>query len=81
MKNAFALRKEWISTGSCCREDVLEVFHQAVGREKETAKILLELLDSKPRTNDGETRHILAARNKRILETAFQANPALDFSG
>lgn len=73
MKNAFALRKEFISTGSCCRADVLETFHGSVGRERETAKILLELLDAKPRTNDGETRHILAARNQRILEAAFHA--------
>ena len=72
METPYAMRKQWIATGSLDKATIQEAMRTLpLGRDRETAKILLEIIDGHPRTNDGETRHILAARNNVLMQEAF----------
>ncbi len=67
------IKQAWLYEGTAPDIQVLTnlMANLMPGRDRELARILLEITKGVPRLHDGETRHLLAARNQILLEKSL----------
>jgi hypothetical protein len=68
-----SIKQSWLYNGILPTPEELDTLLGGVlhGRDRQTAKIFREIAQGRPRLHDGETRHLLRARNQLLLEKSF----------
>ena len=68
-----SIKQSWLHNGTLPPPEELDTLLGGVlhGRARQTAKILREIAQGRPRLHDGETRHLLRARTQVLLEKSF----------